>query len=183
MPSQVHLVLGEADCAYLLAMQELEREGILLDRAEREGIARRREELRAQLHAATKEYGRPEMGTSVGPSGPTSTYRLGGRASRTASVQPNSPGHMDSHSNHSDFSGGGRHSVDRERPSMVRGASPHSDNEDNVAPVGPVTRAKVGPTGRKRTQVQFMMQLQGWVLTARSSIDCHSAVVCRKEVR
>ena len=91
MPAQVHLVLDEADLAYLIGLNELDREIILATQSQIEFDAQTRAWVFQQAyHAHARSV---DGGNGAGPSRPASTYELD--TSMTASVQPNSPGRME----------------------------------------------------------------------------------------
>ena len=111
------------------------------------------------------EEGHPSVkamdgGNGAGPSRPTSTFLRGVWAaptSRTASVQPESPGCMEYISDQSHDSRGGGPSIGHKHQSSALGASPDLADKAQAGPVIPRTRAKAGG-GRadrlKQTQVR-----------------------------
>lgn len=87
---------GKADCMYLMSLNELDREDLLAKRSQEETNANTcawplKQADVARYHAHARSM---DGGNSAGPSRPTSTYHPD--ISRTATVQPNSPGRMES---------------------------------------------------------------------------------------
>ena len=78
-------MLDEADLAYLIGLNELDREIILATRSQTRAWV-----FQQAYHAHARSV---DGGNGAGPSKPASTYQLD--TSMTASVQPNSPGHME----------------------------------------------------------------------------------------
>ena len=94
MPTQVNVVQGKADFLYLMGLKELYREDLPAERSKEETNANNcawalKQVDGARYHAQARSM---DGGNGAGPSRPASTYRLD--ISRTASVQPNSPGCM-----------------------------------------------------------------------------------------